>query len=217
MKYEDTRVLLVDDHDLVLQGLRRVLECSMPELKSICAASCGREALSLIDSQRFDLFLLDLELPDMSGMELVTHIREKDPQARIIVNTIHEEVWFIKELLLQNISGILFKSVNSARIIEAVRCVLDGGTYYCPYAEHIRILMRRSDDGRREELTSRELDVLKGISDGKSTQEIARELCVSTNTVDTHRRHLMDKLGARNVADLVMTAVSKGLVPIRKC
>jgi len=95
--------------------------------------------------------------------------------------------------------------------------VLDGGTYYCPYAEHIRILMRRSDDGRREELTSRELDVLKGISDGKSTQEIARELCVSTNTVDTHRRHLMEKLGARNVADLVMTAVSKGLVPIRKC
>ena len=189
----------------------------MPELKNICTASTAREALALVASQRFDLFLLDMELPDMSGMEVVTRIREKDPQARIIVNTIHEEVWFIKELLLYNVSGILFKSVDSAKIIEAIRCVLDGGTYYCPYAEHIRIQMRRSEDGRREELTSRELDVLKGISDGKSTQEIARELCVSTNTVDTHRRHLMEKLGARNVADLVMTAVSKGLIPIRKC
>lgn len=70
---------------------------------------------------------------------------------------------------------------------------------------------------RREELTLRELDVLKRISEGKNTQEIAQELCVSTNTVDTHRRHLMDKLDARNVADLIMTAISKGIIPIRKC
>lgn len=90
-------------------------------------------------------------------------------------------------------------------------------SYYCPYAEHVRAQMRRSDEGRREELTLRELDVLKRISEGKNTQEIAQELCVSTNTVDTHRRHLMDKLDARNVADLIMTAISKGIIPIRKC
>ena len=77
--------------------------------------------------------------------------------------------------------------------------------------------MKRSEEGRKEELTLRELDVLKHISEGKSTQEIAQELCVSTNTVDTHRRHLMEKLGARNAADLIMTAVSKGIIPIRKC
>ena len=77
--------------------------------------------------------------------------------------------------------------------------------------------MRRSDEGRREELTLRELDVLKRISEGKNTQEIASELCVSTNTVDTHRRHLLEKLNAKNVADLIMTAISKGIIPIRKC
>lgn len=77
--------------------------------------------------------------------------------------------------------------------------------------------MRRSDEGRREELTQRELDVLKCISEGKNTQEIAQDLCVSTNTVDTHRRHLLDKLDAKNVADLIMTAVSRGIIPIRKC
>ena len=76
--------------------------------------------------------------------------------------------------------------------------------------------MKHSDEHKREELTLRELDVLKRISEGKSTQEIAQELCLSTNTVDTHRRHLLEKLDARNVADLVMTAISRGIIPIRK-
>lgn len=211
------RILLVDDHDLVLQGLKRIIECSLPEIKNVCTASSGQEALLLIKSQRFNLFVLDMELPDISGLDIISHIREKDPQARIIVNTMHEEVWFIKELIQSEVEGILFKSIDSTKIAEAIRRVLDGGTYYCTYAEHVRLQMKRSDDGRREELTLRELDVLKCISEGKSTQEIAQELCVSTNTVDTHRRHMMEKLDAKNVADLIMTAIAKGIIPIRKC
>ena len=217
MKERDIRILLVDDHDLVLQGLKRIVECSLPEIKNVCTASSGQEALHLIASQRFNLFVLDMELPDISGMDIIVRIREKDPQARIIVNTMHEEIWFIKNLIQCSVDGILFKSIDSTKIAEAIRRVLDGETYYCPYAEHVRAQMRRSDEGRREELTLRELDVLKRISEGKNTQEIAQELCVSTNTVDTHRRHLMDKLDARNVADLIMTAISKGIIPIRKC
>lgn len=217
MKERDIRILLVDDHDLVLQGLKRIVECSLPEIKNVCTASSGQEALLLIASQRFNLFVLDMELPDISGMDIIVRIREKDPQARIIVNTMHEEIWFIKNLIQCSVDGILFKSIDSTKIAEAIRRVLDGETYYCPYAEHVRAQMKRSNEGRREELTLRELDVLKRISEGKNTQEIAQELCVSTNTVDTHRRHLMDKLDARNVADLIMTAISKGIIPIRKC
>ena len=217
MKEREIRILLVDDHDLVLQGLKRIVECSLPEIKNVCTASSGQEALLLIASQRFNLFVLDMELPDISGMDIIVRIREKDPQARIIVNTMHEEIWFIKNLIQCSVDGILFKSIDSTKIAEAIRRVLDGETYYCPYAEHVRAQMKRSDEGRREELTLRELDVLKRISEGKNTQEIAQELCVSTNTVDTHRRHLMDKLDARNVVDLIMTAISKGIIPIRKC
>lgn len=217
MKEREIRILLVDDHDLVLQGLKRIVECSLPEIKNVCTASSGQEALLLIASQRFNLFVLDMELPDISGMDIIVRIREKDPQARIIVNTMHEEIWFIKNLIQCSVDGILFKSIDSTKIAEAIRRVLDGETYYCPYVEHVRAQMKRSDEGRREELTLRELDVLKRISEGKNTQEIAQELCVSTNTVDTHRRHLMDKLDARNVADLIMTAISKGIIPIRKC
>lgn len=216
MKGKDIRILLVDDHDLVLQGLKRIVESSLPEIKAVCTASSGQEALLLIASQRFNLFLLDMELPDMSGMELISHIRKRDPKAHIIVNTVHEEIWFIKNLIQSNVDGILFKSIDSNKITEAIRRVLDGNKYYCSYAEQVRIQMKRSEEGRKEELTLRELDVLKRISEGKNTHEIASELCVSPNTVDTHRRHLMEKLGARNVADLIMTAISKGIIPIRK-
>ena len=216
MEEKGIRILLVDDHDLVLQGLKRIIECSLPEVKNICTASSGCEAVALILSQRFDLYVLDLELPDMSGLDVIASIREKDPGARIIINTMHEEIWFIKNLIQCDVDGILFKSVDSVRISEAIRRVLEGGTYYCPYAERVRAQMKHSDEHKREELTLRELDVLKRISEGKSTQEIAQELCLSTNTVDTHRRHLLEKLGARNVADLVMTAISRGIIPIRK-
>lgn len=217
MKEKDVRILLVDDHDLVLQGLKRIVECSLPEIKTVCTASSGQEALYLLASQRFNLFLLDMELPDISGMDIISHIREKDSRARIIVNTVHEEIWFIKELIQCDVDGILFKSIDSRKIAEAIRYVLGGGTYYCPYAEQVRLQMRRSEEGRKEELTLRELDVLKRISEGKNTPEIAEELCVSTNTVETHRRHLMEKLDARNAADLIMIAIAKGIIPIRKC
>lgn len=217
MEEKNIRILLVDDHELVLQGLKRIVECSFPGIKNVCTASSGREALQLMSSQCFDLFLMDIELPDMSGMEVIACIRERYPDARIVVNTMHEEVWFIKNLLHCEVDGILFKSVDAGKVVEAIRRVLDGGTYYCTYAEQVRNQMKRMEGTHRGELTLRELDVLMQISEGKNTQEIAEALCVSTNTIDTHRRHLMEKLGARNVADLIMTAVSRGIIPIRKC
>ena len=116
MKERDIRILLVDDHDLVLQGLKRIVECSLPEIKNVCTASSGQEALHLIASQRFNLFVLDMELPDISGMDIIVRIREKDPRARIIVNTMHEEIWFIKDLIQSAVDGILFKSIDSTKI-----------------------------------------------------------------------------------------------------
>ena len=189
MKERDIRILLVDDHDLVLQGLKRIVECSLPEIKNVCTASSGQEALLLIASQRFNLFVLDMELPDISGMDIIVRIREKDPQARIIVNTMHEEIWFIKNLIQCSVDGILFKSIDSTKIAEAIRRVLDGETYYCPYAEHVRAQMKRSDEGRREELTLRELDVLKRISEGNNTQAVVILSCNGNGMINGIRHY----------------------------
>ena len=207
--------LLVDDHDLVLQGLKRILEYAVPEIKMICKVSSGKEALSLIDIQPFELFLLDVELPDMSGSDLIASSRKKQPKARIMVNTMHEEIWFVRSLLQCNLDAILFKSIDSRQVVDAVHAVLQGKKYFCPYVERVRLQLKSQEKNRKNELTLRELDVLKLLSEGKSTQEIAQELCVSANTVDTHRRHLMEKLDARNVVDLVVIAISRGIIPIR--
>ena len=215
MEEIDAHILVVDDHSLVLKALKDILKADFPNAV-IADANSGTAALELLAKTHFDVVILDIGLPDVSGLDMISQLKSLCPGLRIIVNTMHEEVWFIKDLLQCNVSGILFKSVNSNRIAEAIRKVLEGQTYYCPYAERVRARMKRSDGGRREELTVRELDVLKRISEGKNTQEIARELCVSVNTVDTHRRHLLEKLEARNVADLIMTAVSRGIIPIRK-
>lgn len=213
---ERIHLLLVDDHDLVLQGMKRIVEYSIPEIQTVCTASSGKEALKLIDSQRFDLFLLDIELPDMSGMNLIDHIRHKQPHARILVNTMHEEIWYVRNLLQYQLDAILFKSIETHQIVEAIRSTLEGKTFFCPYVERIRMQLKNSEENRKHELSLRELDVLKRLSEGKNTQEIAQELCLSTHTVDTHRRHLLEKLNARNVVDLVMKSIAQGIIPIRK-
>ncbi len=213
---KDIRMLLVDDHELILQGLKHIIECSLPEATYIRTASSGKEAVSLITSQRFHLYVIDLELPDMSGLDVIACIREKDAGARIIVNTMHEELWYIKELLQCQVNGILFKSVYSDEMLEAIRCVLRGKNYYCEQARKARAGIAHDGKQQRDTLSPRELDVLKLLSEGKTTQEISRELCLSTNTVDTHRRHLLEKLNARNVVDLVMTAIAKEIILVRK-
>ena len=210
------RILLVDDHDLILQGLKRIVEKSMPEIEQIYTASTGKEAMLLVYSQRFALFLLDVELPDMSGLDLIEYIREKQPQARIIVNTMHEEIWVVRNLLQLHLDAILFKSIDAQQVVEAMRTVLNGKTYYCPYVERVSRQLEIQEKIGKNDLTLRELDVLKCLSEGKSTQDIAKELCVSPNTVNTHRRHLMEKLNVRNVVDLVVEGISKGIISIRK-
>ena len=126
MEKNNLRVLLIDDHDLVLQGLKSIIENSIPEVTSICTASSGAEALACIESMRFDVYMLDLELPDMHGLDLVDKIKEKDKCARIIVNTLHEEIWVIKNIMRHNVNGLLFKSIDSSKVVEAICRVLNG-------------------------------------------------------------------------------------------
>ena len=149
----------------------------------------------------------------MSGMEVITMIRTKNSNARIIVNTMHDEIWFMKKMLQLEVDGILFKTSSTNELIQAVRNVLNGKRYYCLLSHHT---IRQINSDNDFDLTHRELEILSFIAQGKNTAQIAEELCLSTNTVNTHRRHLMDKLNAQNAADLMVSAMSKGILPIRK-
>lgn len=208
-------VLLVDDHELILHGIEHVLE-QIPAVGSVRSARSGHEAIDLIGQSRFDLCILDIELPDLSGFDLIGHIRTHDPEARIIVNTMHEEIWNIHRLMDCGVNAIILKSSNAEELRNAVETVLGGETYFCRRFRRMSDRLGRAGAELADcsTLTQRELDVLRAIAKGYNTGEIAGLLFLSENTIETHRKKLMLKLGARNMAELVVKAISLGIVTV---
>lgn len=216
MKNREAAVLLVDDHALILQGLQSVIS-EMPEIGEVCIASSGNEALSILEKKTFDLYLLDLELPEMDGLTLLKQIRRKYPAARIIVNTMHEEPWVIRKIMQLDLNGVVLKSGEVSELIDAVRAVLQGGVYFCREFKELELQsVRRKRDVPECSmwLTQREKEVLREIAAGMQTREIAECLHVSVNTVESHRKSLMLKLEARNAVELVVKAIRMGLVQV---
>ena len=208
MAKSDMKILLVDDHDIVLRGMRHLIEDILGEECHVDGAMTAADALSQASFRTYDLCLLDVELPDAPGITLLHKIRQICPGIKIIVNTIHEELWIIKDYFDAGVEGILFKDVLSSEIATAIRRVADGDTYFCKRAAQLRRLIETC-----EMPSPKELEVLRLIASGKKTDDIAAEMGLSSNTIETHRRHLLSKLHARNSAELVLNAVNHGLLP----
>ena len=197
MTSQKAKILLVDDHTLILQGIKHVVS-QMPEIEKVYTASSGAEAMLLIDMQPFDIYLLDVELPDTNGFELIDKILQKHPEARILVNTMHEEIWILKRLTKASISGAILKSADINELTLAIQTILKGGQYLC---KRFKTILNR-------------MEVLQAIAKGFNTREIADLLHVSNNTIETHRKSLMSKLEARNAVDLVLKAINLGIIPL---
>lgn len=198
---------VVDDHDLVREGLERVL--LNHGVSDIRKFSLAKDLLCLLDGGIYcDFFIIDLELPDMDGFALITEIRSRIPEARIIVSTVHDEIWTLRRLLASNVDAIIYKSGVSVEIINAIEEILEGNRYYC---REVHDALRLAED-KSMHPSSRELEVLRNIAKGRTTKEIGDALFVSENTVEAHRKALLSKMGAVNVADLIMKAVEKGYI-----
>lgn len=212
MTNRKAQILLVDDHTLILQGMKHVI-AQMSEIDRVCTASSGAEAMQLISTRPFDLYLLDIELPDTNGFELITQIQQKYPEARILINTMHEEIWTLKKLVKADISGAILKSADINELTLAIQTILKGEHYFCK--RFTSILNRlHMEDRIKETLTLRELEVLQAIAKGYNTREIADLLHVSNNTIESHRKSLMSKLEAKNVVDLVLKAIHLGIISL---
>ena len=210
-----TTILLVDDHELILQGIKRIIN-TIPVLASVDAVTSGLRA-ELISLCKYDIYVLDVELPDMDSFALVEQIRKKNENAYIIMNTMHEEIWIVNKLRHPDINAVVFKSSGTEALREAVRAVMVDENYYCQrYQQLYKEKSRPDDETELPDMlpTSRELDVLKAIAQGMSTHEISRHLFISENTVEWHRKNLMLKFAARNATDLVIKALTKGYLTI---
>ena len=213
---EKVDIVILDDHGLVLEGLKSILE-DMPQIASIHTTSSGEELKKLLKFKTFHIYILDIEFGgDINGFDLIRLIRAEDKKARIIVNTMHEEIWVVSKLMQCHANAIILKTSDTRQIKRAILAVMEGKAYYCPRFEKMRkkFLEKYGEKKNQDVPTPRELEVLKAISEGLSTGEISEKLYISENTVETYRKSLMLKFGAKNATDLVMKALANGYLTI---
>lgn len=208
-------ILMVDDHSLILQGISRIIE-RIPQISKVHTAICGEQARKLIESKDFDIYMLDIELPDTSGFDLLDLIRKRNPDAQIIINTMHEQVWIINKLIKYEVDAVILKTSESSVVEQAIKSVLNGQSYCCPRFAHVSRLLKNRNRGeiRADLPTKRELDVLKSIAKGNSSAQIAKILGISENTVETHRKQLFLKFDVKNAIELIIKATAKGLISV---
>lgn len=208
-------MLVVDDHSLILEGICRLVG-KIPEVVVTNAVTSGKEAAKLIAERDYDIYILDVGLPDISGFDLITQIRELNENARIIVNTMHEEVWIVNQLAQSGVNAIILKSSTVSELVNAIRSVLQGESYTCPrFASIYEKLYRNSSEiVPKDKPTRREKDVLQAVAKGLNTHEIAKLLNISENTVETFRKRLINKFDAKNAIDMVMKALAQGWIVV---
>lgn len=202
----ELEIAIVDDHDLVLEGFRGLLNRNGQHNMELFHNAAS--LIGILPTHTFDIYIIDVELPDMDGFGLIDAIRRAHPSARIIISTIHDELWTVRKLVARQVDAIVYKSADPAYIIEAIRSVLHGCRYYC---EEVKAVIDTLHNETAQP-SQRELEVLKAIAGGLTSKEIARSLYISENTVEAHRKSLFLKFEARNIADLVMKAVRRGYI-----
>lgn len=210
------RVLLVDDHTMVRQGLRKILE-SDEALEVVGEARDGRSAVDLAVRLRPQVVVMDVALPELNGIEATRQITKRLDDTAVLMLTMHADEVYVRQSLKAGARGYLLKDSEDLDLIRAVKAVGTGGSFFSPSVSRL-LLADYLAPGRRDLeddlalLTAREREVLQLIAEGKTNKEVAALLSLSVNTVETHRKHVMEKLDLHNTAELVRFAVRKKLV-----
>jgi DNA-binding NarL/FixJ family response regulator len=208
------RLIIADDHQIVREGLVALIE-DEPDLQVVGQAATGRQAVRLARQHRPELALLDIAMPDMSGLEATRRIVTILPETKILVLTMHEEEAFFFEALHAGASGYLLKGVPSDELLNALRAVYEGGVYLSPQLAGNLVqdyLQHNIPPQLDDTLTPREREILTLIAQGLSNRDIANRLTLSINTVKTHRLHIYQKLDLRDRAGLIDYALRRGLL-----
>ena len=203
------RVVLADDHDLVRSGIKALL--SMVEgVEVIAEARDGQELITLVEDLKPDIVMTDISMPGMDGITAIAEIHEKDPKVRMLVLSMYDTVDFVKRAVTNGACGYLMKDAPPFELEQAVRSVMATGSYFSPVIA--QPLLQPSEPSVDDELTHRQVEILKLIAQGRASKEIAFELGLSPKTVDVHRARIMERLQLNDIASLTRYAVRKGLV-----
>jgi two-component system, NarL family, response regulator NreC len=208
-----TRVLIVDDHAVVRAGLKLLVDTE-DDLEAFGEAGNARDAIFEARSLKPDVILLDVVMPDQSGLDVVEQLLQENPQAKVLVLSMQDEPRYVREAFENGASGYVLKEAADAELVAAIREVAQGGRYVHPELG-ARLVAAESEERRRAEedpLSDREREVLRLLALGHTNQEIAEQLYISVRTAETHRAHIMQKLRLSSRAELVRYALDQGLL-----
>jgi len=206
-------VLLVDDHELIRTGIRRLLD-DVAGIKVFAEAENGEQALSLVRTNRPDVVLMDVSMPGIGGLETTRKLKQYAPDLPVIILTVHTDDPFPSSMLKAGASGYLHKGCNIDEIVQAIRDVHSGKRYICAaIAQNLALsLLPGHESSPFESLSQREMQVMLMLVQGEKVQEISNKLHLSPKTVSTYRYRLFDKLNVRNDADLTRLAMRHGML-----
>lgn len=204
------KALIVEDHPIVSESLKQLICNSETGLQCI-NANTGKKGLSFLNGHHFDLIILDINLPDISGVEFCSIVKTQNPNQKILAITSIAQRLVIEQMIEKGVNGLILKISDLGEITEAIKAVLSGEFYLGKGVKELTVI-RNIGNSQKLTLTRREVEILSLISDGLTNQEIANKLFISCSTVDSHRKNLLLKLDAKNTAQLIKIAVSKGII-----
>ena len=206
------RVILIDDHSVVREGYRRLLERT-PDIEVIAEAASGEDAYRLFCEQRPDVVVMDINLPGMSGIEATRRILAREPEARVLVFSMHEDALFGSRALQAGARGYVTKASAPEVLVEAVRTVAQGRMFLShDMAQRLALQSVPGQELPLDALSPREFEVFRLLAEGKAVSEIARILSLSQKTIANHQSAIKQKLEAHTSAQMVWIALKRGLV-----
>jgi DNA-binding NarL/FixJ family response regulator len=209
------RILLADDHKIVRQGLRSLLE--KEAFQVVGEGADGQEAVRLAGTLCPDIAILDIGMPILNGIDAAKEISRVSPRTKTIILTMHDEDGFVLKSLRAGVRGYLLKAHAAEDLEQAISVVAKGEVYLSPgISDTVVNAFLNATEPPQDPLSDRERQVLQLVAEGKRTKDIAQILCVSTSTAESHRNHIMQKLGIHEVAGLVRYAIGQGLVVVNQ-
>jgi DNA-binding NarL/FixJ family response regulator len=212
------RVALAEDHAMVRAGIARLLQ-DLPGVELVGVAEDGYEALAIVETQAPDVLLLDITMPRLSGLGVLSRVVADHPALRVIMLSMHDNEEYVGQALKAGASGYLLKDSDLAELSLAIRSVIRGGSYLTPAVSRhvIRDFTHKvATESPFERLTPRQTEIVQLVAEGHRNSDIASILGMSIKTVETHRTQLMQRLGVHDVTGLVRYAIRVGLVPADK-
>ncbi|WP_026971632.1 response regulator [Aliagarivorans marinus] len=206
-------VILADDHRLMQDGLKSRLELE-PNIRISACVSNGEEALNAALELNADVLLLDINMPGMSGLEVLEQLKQLQSELAVVILSMHDSRDYIMQAIALGAKGYVLKDVSSDELVMAINQVADGGSYFCAQVSQklVQHLQPNASEEEEESLSPRENDVLAALANGDCNKAIADKLHISVRTVETHRLRIKRKLGVNSTAGLVKAAIERGLV-----